>query len=257
MPGFFSMGLGLRPRVGVQWLEETASLIARMSTPPSPARAGLINDLIGALKQAGIWPRLDAFYMLAAHDAQAARCNWVADTYNLVVTGAPVFEANRGYTGGPGGHYLDTGFNPATMGLFSLSDAHIGVYCRTNVAEDVGDCGNLNSRIFTRTLGGRISGRMNDNAAPSVLPTTNTSVGHTLFSRHSTDGYRIDRNGEVLATTSNAASGLTSANFVLLGAGPSVSTKQVAAGHFGLSLTVAQSSAASSAIQAYFNAIGA
>src|SRR5688500_11442038 len=58
---------------------EASALALRFTTDPGEVRRGLVDDCIGALKAAGLWAKLDAFYMLAAHDAQAARCNWVQD----------------------------------------------------------------------------------------------------------------------------------------------------------------------------------
>lgn len=256
MPGLAGMGIGMHQQAGRRWAEETVALLARMTVAPDGARALLINELVSALKQAGVWSRLDAFYMLAAHHQQAARRNWVADLYNLSPTNAPSFEIDRGYTGNGSAH-LDTGFNPATSGMYALTDAHMGVYCLSNVAEDVGDCGNVNARIFSRTLGNRISGRMNDAVAPSMLAITTSSVGHTVFSRHASGGYRIEKNGETVANPTNSADALTSANFLVLAAGPGFSTKQVAAVHFGRSLTPAQSAALATAVQTYLNGVGA
>lgn len=56
---------------------ETDALVARMEIAPSAARKKLIDDLIVELKSWGIWQKLDLLYILAAHDAQAARLNWV------------------------------------------------------------------------------------------------------------------------------------------------------------------------------------
>lgn len=56
---------------------EARALMARMTTAPSASRARAIATLVRTLKAAGIWSKLDLLYILAAHDAQAARLNWV------------------------------------------------------------------------------------------------------------------------------------------------------------------------------------
>ncbi|MFG1427601.1 hypothetical protein [Roseixanthobacter glucoisosaccharinicivorans] len=66
---------------------ETASLLTRMSVPPSPARRTQIDMLVKSLLAAGLWTKLDALYLLAAHDAQAARLNlipWTGTVTNLM-----------------------------------------------------------------------------------------------------------------------------------------------------------------------------
>ncbi|WP_336802535.1 hypothetical protein, partial [Kaistia sp. MMO-174] len=72
---------------------------ARLTNQPTTARKKLYNDLIVSLKTAGVWAKLDALYVLAAADAQAARQNLVANAYNISASGSPVFTADRGYTG--------------------------------------------------------------------------------------------------------------------------------------------------------------
>ncbi|MFG1423925.1 hypothetical protein [Roseixanthobacter liquoris] len=66
---------------------ETLGLLARMSVPPSPARRTQIDTLVKGLIAAGLWTKLDALYLTAAHDAQAARLNlvpWTGTVTNLL-----------------------------------------------------------------------------------------------------------------------------------------------------------------------------
>ncbi len=99
---------------------EAAALLSRMTVTPSTARKQLIDALIATLVGAGIWAKLDALYLLAAHDAQAARLNWIADRYNLTAVNSPTFTTDRGYAGTGAAMYLDTGFNPATAASRSI-----------------------------------------------------------------------------------------------------------------------------------------
>lgn len=254
-------GLGLDITLGSRpaYEPEALALFARMAAPPDARRKGLINTLIAGLKQAGVWSRLDAFYMLAAHTAQAARLNWVADAYNLTPVNGPAFEVDRGYTGNGFNAYLDTGFNPATAGgKFTLNDAHLGVWCLTNVAEDKNDIGNLNARIFARTAASAISGRMNDGIAPTILPAAATSVGHTIFARNSAVSYRIHKDGINQATPPNGSATVASSNFWVAGAnGGNHCTKQIAASHFGSCLDGANVVQTTSALRSYLTSVGA
>lgn len=250
------LGLGITLAARPAYEPEAVALFARMSVQPGAARRGAINTVIVGLKRAGVWARLDAFYMLAAHDAQAAGLNWIGPSFNLTAANSPAFEADRGFTGNGATAYLDTGFNPVTSGgRFALNDAHLGIWCRTDVAEDRNDIGNFNARIFTRNSGNGISGRMNDNVAPAGIPSVTSAVGHTVFSREASTGYRIDRQGVVRTTLTSTATAMTSTNFWILAAnGTTFSTKQVSCAHFGASLTAIQSEQAYQQIAAYLAA---
>lgn len=120
------------------------ALFARMTTPPSDARKTLINDLIVALKAAGVWAQLLALYVTAAADAQAAGLNWISATYNLVPLSSPTFTVDRGYTGG-GAAYLSTGISPSVAG-FTVAEGTMGVwYQGTPVQNDSGADGGGNA----------------------------------------------------------------------------------------------------------------
>lgn len=137
------MNLGLNfgnPAIlaGPRYLAQAKALFARMTTPPTRARMNLINQMIGALLDAGVWQKLDALYVMAAADSQAARLNWIADQYNLTAVNSPTFTVDSGYTGNGTSSYLSTGMvastlnasgkmkqNSLTMGAFVLSEVEI------------------------------------------------------------------------------------------------------------------------------------
>lgn len=121
-----------------RYLAQAKALFARMTVPPSNARKSLINQTISALLSAGVWQKLDALYVMAAHDAQAARLNWIADQYNLTAVNSPTFTTDSGYTGNGTNAYLSTGMvastlnasgkmkqNSLTMGAYVLSEIDV------------------------------------------------------------------------------------------------------------------------------------
>ena len=64
------------PAVAVQGTasdSDAQAYFAAMTVQPSAARKGLLRDLIAGLKADGAWAKLRGFWLLAAHDAQAAR----------------------------------------------------------------------------------------------------------------------------------------------------------------------------------------
>ncbi|WP_062228782.1 Com family DNA-binding transcriptional regulator [Aureimonas frigidaquae] len=87
----------LRQPAGGGYDPEVDTLLARMTMAPAAARRQLISVLVADLKAAGIWARLDGFWMLAAHDAQAARLNWCSAAMDLVPMNGPAFTQDRGY----------------------------------------------------------------------------------------------------------------------------------------------------------------
>lgn len=97
---------------------ETTALLAQMTTQPNAARKSRIDALIVGLKTDGIWSKLDALWVMAAHDAQAARLNWMNPTgTTLTEVNSPAFDIDQGYTGDGTSARLDTGYIPSTDGV--------------------------------------------------------------------------------------------------------------------------------------------
>jgi hypothetical protein len=99
-------------------------------TLPSVDQQALQNQLISDLKNAGIWNKLDIFYVFATNgDQNFARLNWKNPSlYRTTnVTSDPIFRTNIGFTGP---NRLNTNF-PSTNGVnYTLNDAsrHAWVY---------------------------------------------------------------------------------------------------------------------------------
>lgn len=105
---------------------ELVAIMNAMTVRPDPARAALMDRLvISPLKEANIWQTLDLFYMLAAHDSQAALINWkYPGTFTLSTVGAPTFTTDVGfsYDGVDDAH--DTGYRWETAGLNASLNSH-------------------------------------------------------------------------------------------------------------------------------------
>ena len=88
----------------------TQDVLTAFATSPGRARAFLIDDLIAALEAAGVWERLNALYLTAAHDEQAARLNLkTPGMFDLAPVNDPVFTAGEGYSGDGVDAWLNTG----------------------------------------------------------------------------------------------------------------------------------------------------
>jgi hypothetical protein len=237
-----------------------AALIARMSVSPSDARVALIDTLVRALKGAGVWARLDLLYVLAAHDAQAARLNWVQSAYALSAVNSPGFTADRGYAGNGTTSYLDTGFQAGvTSGLAALNDNHLGLWSLTDLNAVQVDAGSSNFYLRTRQSGSLLARNM---VAGDTITTVASSLGHTMMSRSASSGYPVYRDGTSLGT-GNAASSAASAANLLIGARGSASSadlygsRRIAVAHCGASLSAGQAAALYAALSAYLTAVGA
>jgi len=247
---------------GVAFLPESLALFARFTTPPTLTRMVLINTLIGSLVTAGVWSKLDAFYMLAAADAQSSLLNWVSTSYNLTAVNSPAFVADRGYTGDGATSYLETSFNPTTASSpkFVQDSAHQALWARTNLPNGAGDSfdmGSSNSYISRAvSLSGR--GATRPNAASGQVIGSGVYPGYAAWTRSAAaiwEGYAqgVDSGG---GTTASAAP--INTTFALLRSRDgSFGVNQIATAHFGSNLTAGEVAAAYTPLQTYLQAIGA
>ncbi|MCX5516250.1 hypothetical protein C3941_19865 [Kaistia algarum] len=243
----------------VRYQPETRALIARMTTAPTRQRARLLDALIVSMKAAGVWTKLDALYLLAAADSQAARLNIVQNAYNLSAVSSPTFVADRGYTGDGVASYLDTGFNPTTAPSpkFTLNSAHLAIWSRTNlISGTLFDAGNGNARINagSNALNTMRAG-LND-ATLNNYGAVGVSTGHFALNRSASGALQGYRNGGSLASQTTASTALSNANILLLTNQTSYSTRQLPAAHFGQSLTATEIAAIYAALNVYLTAVG-
>lgn len=139
-------------------------LFDAMTVKPLSIRASLIKQTVDRLQAAGVWDKLDVFYVLAAHTAQAAGLNWIdPGKYAATVNGTMTFAANAGYTGDGSTGYLDTGFIPDTHATKATSaSAEIGARIGTitnSTALDFGDnAGNSGIRVRSASEFAKING---------------------------------------------------------------------------------------------------
>lgn len=260
--------LAQREGVGYRFVNaEAAALVARFTTQPTTLRKMQIDVLVGALKTAGVWSKLDCLYLEAAHDAQAARQNWIQDLYNLTTVSSPTFTVDRGYAGNGSTSYLKTGFIPSTAGgKFTLNDASFGFWSRTdvdNVAADIGartDGTTALTYIQGRTTGSA-SYRMNQNAATTFATIAN-SLGLTAARRSAADAKALFKNGAFVQTSTDASTALAAVEMYIggLNSGGSMivpSPRQYAMDFIGGSLSDAEMLSLYDAVNTYLQAVGA
>lgn len=98
---------------------ETRLLLNNLRVEPRKDRTNLIDDVIYQLKDAGIWEKLDALYVMAEPYTALATVNWInPGQYDLKEVNSPTFTADVGYTGRVDAvtpPYLQTSFNPLAL----------------------------------------------------------------------------------------------------------------------------------------------
>lgn len=246
---------------------EAEALVARFTTPPTNARKGLIDTLVGSIKTAGVWSKLDCLWLTAAADSQAARQNWLGDQYNLTPVSAPSFTPDRGYTPDGATSYLRTGFNPTTAVApkFVQNSAGFGFWSLTNSTTPSQNMGNASCVILPRSSNNSIV-RVN-NLGTSTTGTDGLSTdssGYFAALRSASNSERMRRNTAARLAGTTASSGPQNSEFILAGrntaaAGitPAFSVLQTAMGFIGGNLTDGESDAFYAAVLTYLQAVGA
>ncbi|MGO4127804.1 phage tail protein [Inquilinus sp. YAF38] len=245
------------------------SYIAAMTMRPDFARQTLIKNLVDSLKTAGVWAKLDALYLLAAHDAQAAKLNAKAPgSFALTAVSSPVFTVDRGYKGTgagtmPGG-YLSTGFNPSTAGgHYALNDAHLSVWVRTPSSSTtngaMSEAGNANAFISSKNATpGTIVTRENDNVSTGVAAGTPNSIELFCLCRTGFGAYSRYHNAASLGDLAQASTSIFNDTFYLLRRGATTySDAQISTASFGSALTPTQEGDFYTALHTYLVEVGA
>lgn len=275
----FGFGFGWSGTVGGDGgAAQPRTLIQRFDAPPSAPRATLINDTLAALQTAGLLAKLDCLY-LAGADEQGSRLNWVQDRYNLVVGGAPVFTADRGFQGdgngsGVGTAQLNSMFNPLTVGgKFQQDSAFVYEYTNNapsptsgnTFAYSVGSGTTAAGVSWIRSLTNATSmlARLNSGATPSAIALDvdkRTRLGSRCVSRLSSTEFSAYANGvKQGATIANASAAPSNETLRILRSGNSAAYGQdrVPAAAWGSGLSDVEQADLDTIIVAYLTAIGA
>ena len=82
-------------------------------TLPSASQQALQNQLVVDLKDAGVWSKLDLFYVFATDgDSDFASINWIdPNNFECIEVNSPTFTSNQGFASNGTSSYLNTGYN--------------------------------------------------------------------------------------------------------------------------------------------------
>lgn len=206
-----------------------AGVVARFTNAPTTTRAQAVNTFVRSC--AAIIPSLDALYVMAAADEQAARRNWIADAFNLTAVSSPTFILDRGFQGDGVNAYLTTGFTPSTAPTpkYTQDVAAFGLWSLTAAASagnsdlDMGTSNvllpraGIRIRVPTNTSGVTI----NDNTLGG--PTTMDGSGFFAVVRTGATARQLRRNKASILTDAAPSTGLPSNVFAVLAGGTQAS----------------------------------
>lgn len=241
----------------VSYEDETQAYLDAMDTLPTAAQQGLINDLVVALKDAGVFTKMDGFYILMMHADQPSRVNLVDPTEELAKTSTPTFTANTGWVCSITA-YLSHPVNLDSETNYAQNDAHIALYQETETAVNSPSCASIINANEIRT---------DFNGANQAIVIINGSYAAGLYShaggaayfaasRDNSADYKVYRNTTLLATQTNTSVALTSIPWRVGGVYLSNSS-QVSFTHFGAALTATELTDVYNAIDAYRTGVAA
>ena len=124
-------------------------------TLPSASQQALQNQLVVDLKIAGVWSKLDVFYVFATDgDSDFASINWKdPNNYEITEFNSPTFTTNQGWSTDGTSSYLNTNYNFSTdSNYYTQNDAGVFVgFSEMDTSGYAGDafCGTLTTSRFT------------------------------------------------------------------------------------------------------------
>lgn len=184
-------------------------------TLPSSGDQILQNQLVLDLKSAGIWAKLDIFYVFATDgSSNFSLLNWKApSSFQATLSGtAPTFTSNSGWAGNGFSSFMDLNWTPSTNGVqYTQNDAAILVGVATNVSSNTDvEFGATQGGFTNRTT---LNTRTTSNTAFIAINGNNTteisnasSVGNYILQRTSSTAVKLFKDGSQLGSTASLSS---------------------------------------------------
>ncbi len=270
MPG---IGLGVKiPLIkGVGFSAEYQAVYDSFTTKPSAAIANQQDIMVRALVVAGVWTKLDVFYLLAqtVNSAGEALKNWFnPGTFDATLVNAPAFVALEGFTGDGATSYIRSNWNPNTDSInYVLDSASGGIYIRTNVKEDAVDFGSKDAADFAAYMVSRWDDGVDGNTYSRInqadfdVNANTDSRGIFIVSREANNINRTYRNKNQIGDDIDASTAIPSTEMYLLcynnnGVAASFSTKQASMVFFGSGFTQQNVDDMNDAVEVYMDSNG-
>jgi hypothetical protein len=247
---------------------EASTLIAAMSVAPNDTRKAAIDTLVGSLKSTSIWSTIDRLFVFAAHDAQAARLNWVSPGGTAAAeVSAPTFTTDRGYAGNGTSSYVNTQWVPNTGTNFTQNDACALIWARSAMSgtrHGVSD-GSSQACIIRMDSSTAERSLMNTAAANGTNITIGGDTGLIGLERRSADGattiyaYRngVFQNSAAVASVARASQAVFLGGLDASGSLANPNTMQFSAFVSAASLGDTKQGQLYAALNTYMQAVGA
>jgi D-alanyl-D-alanine carboxypeptidase len=250
---------------------EAEAYFARVTIPL--ANQAAYNTLINTLVDGGIWAKLDALYIFAGPNQDAALENLVQDDYHCTAEdGGIQFAQYRGVLGNGTASYIDTNFNPTTetgTSNYALNSACLGGWFNHDVVSLIAEIGyrtgagtgdGNGTRVITRATNDTISYRVNSSntASGTASGTVTTGYGLTAINRSGATTTECYKNGGEIPSSDHTATGLLNET-IKIGKTAGASSYTLAecnAAFIGASLSAAEHLAMYNALNTFFDQFG-
>ena len=192
-----------------------------LTTPPADAIAKEQDAMVGKLVLAGVWTKLDLFYLFAqtTNGAAEALKNWVNPaTFAATLVNGPAFTALEGFMGGntlsinTNYHLINNATNYATL------SASVGCYIRTNLQAGTAVFGaSTGAATYLypwHTTSTQTYQRINDATYLNVAVTD--SLGMYIINRVNATTSELFKNKVKSSGNANASAGPPSTNMFVL-----------------------------------------
>lgn len=251
---------------GPSYDPDAVAFFARMATDPGATRKGLYNDLFlalktGAVSGANIYAKLDAVWLIAAHEQSTAILNLKGTSYTLTASGgmgAGDFTTDRGFLGDGVAKWLDTGIADNAGGInWSQNSATFGAWVNQDngsTTSAMGSVGSSNLRVLPNA-GGSATVRLHKSTNLSVGGQVNR-LGFVAANRSSGTANELYRAGASIGTSATASTATAVTNLSILRATSTYANDRVGAAMVGGSLTANEHLDLYNALNAYLTAVG-
>ena len=247
---------------GVSYDSATTAYVAAMTVKPTATRKTLLDQLVRGLKNDGIWSKLDALYVMASHDAQAARINVLNPAEVLAAVSSPTFTTDKGYNGDGSSSYLTDAVDLSARAKFQQNDASMFVWVNAGATSNNALVGTFGGAPGAYIVPARAStavmrSRLNDATSSDSGATITTPVGLSTISRAASGTYTQYRGNSALATISVASTAEPAEPFCVGRSGGAYNPSRVAVTGFGAALTATEVTLLHTRLNDYLGAIGA
>ena len=259
-----AFGITFMSTGGLSFTPEYQAVYDEFTTKPSNEVAIAQDTMVKALADGGVWSKLDRFFVFAGHtnDNGESLIDWKApSTRSATIVNSPVFTAFEGFAGDGASNYIDSNYNPSTDATnYTLNDASVGLYSRTDVDELSYDCGaRVSWLLYCSSSTDQIRYRLNCNTNSDSTADYGDSRGLYIVNRTNSSTQSVYRNGTLVKEDASKSTADVPTNDIWVmtynnnGSPGTFSSKQFSMLFAGSSLTQSDVTILTNAFEAYMD----